>query len=197
MLGVNLALNQNIKQETLVKAVFWDRDGVLVEVIDEPNWGIRPPWTIEEFRFKPDAKLSIDLVKGRGFKSYVVTNQSDIEIGKLQESTLHYFNKMLKNWLHIDDVRYASSKSSPYYKPGNRMIEDLISIHNVDREKSWLVGDRWKDIVAGKRSGLKTIWIDNGEGEITPEHFSHHKADYTVNSAYEAAQLIIGLENVN
>lgn len=192
----HLAFEPVIAHTNTVKAVFWDRDGVLTEIIDRGEWGLAPPWTLDEFKFKPDAKQSIDLTRGNSFMNFVVTNQSDVELGKLSEHTLNIFNRMLKQWLHIDDVRCATSKSSPYYKPGNKMIEDLIVIHNVDRSKSWLVGDRWKDIVAGNRSGLRTVWIDHKEGEHVPDAYIHFKPDYVVYSTFEAAELIVGLENV-
>ena len=42
-------------------------------------------------------------------------------------------------------------------KPGNKLIEDMIMKYNIDREKSWFIGDQTSDILAGQNSNLKTL----------------------------------------
>ena len=55
------------------------------------------------------------------------------------------------------------------------MIKTAIAKYNIDVRQSWLIGDRWSDILAGKLTGLQTIFIDrhyseNLKQDIDPDH---------------------------
>ena len=59
--------------------------------------------------------------------------------------------------------------------------------HEIALNKSYMVGDRWRDIEAGRRAGCKTLFVDYGYNEKQPEHVDHR-----VHSLQEAAQVILG-----
>jgi len=72
------------------------------------------------------------------------------------------------------------------------MIEFLIKKHKLDRRECWIIGDRWKDIVAGRRSHLNTIFI--GDIYISPPEYEHIVPDYIRSNVLEACLLIEEIE---
>ena len=173
------------------KAVFFDRDGILNYLVDH-NGIETAPWDVSEFDLIPGAKMAVDLVKSRGFKAFVVTNQPDVYDGYLLQGHLDIMNRMLKAWLRIDEVMVAYERGSAWYKPNNGMIETLVKQYKIDRGSSYLVGDRWKDIVAGHKSKLNTIFV--GYDYTYPMEYKHIQPDYIVENALQAATLIAELD---
>jgi D-glycero-D-manno-heptose 1,7-bisphosphate phosphatase len=66
------------------------------------------------------------------------------------------------------------------------MVLDAAAALGLDLARSWMVGDRWRDVDCGKRAGVKTVFIDYGYSD----EFSS-VADHTVASLPEAAALIL------
>lgn len=67
------------------------------------------------------------------------------------------------------------------------MVHDAARQLDLDLTRSWMVGDRWRDIDCGKRAGLRTVFIDFGYAEELRE-----APDYIVKSLSEAAKIILG-----
>ena len=59
--------------------------------------------------------------------------------------------------------------------------------YNIDLTKSFMVGDRWRDIEAGQAAGCKTFFINYRYAEQKPE-----TPDFIVSSLLEAQQIILG-----
>ena len=170
------------------KAVFFDRDGVINELVERLDGSHTAPWTVDEFRFKPNAGAAIASINHK-FKTFVVTNQPDINDGNLKQSDLDIMSKMLTQWLHIDEVVCSTERNSDFYKPNNGMIEHLINKYNIDRNNSWLIGDRWKDIVAGHNSRIKTIFV--GNVYTYPVEYRNIYPDYECKDILDACKLIM------
>lgn len=175
----------------MVRAVFFDRDGVLNELVERKDGQKTAPWDIDEFKILDGAKEAVQLVKNNGYKTFVVTNQPDVKDGYLDKRHLDLMHKICMNWIGIDSVMYASDRESFLYKPNNGMIEYYINMFNIDRDKSFLIGDRWKDIVAGHKSKISTIFI--GEDYTYPYEYRKIQPDYIVDNALQAAMLIAEL----
>jgi len=182
------------KQNKVVtrRAVFFDRDGVLNHLVDH-NGEKTAPWHIDEFRFIDGAKEGVQLVKSHDFITLIATNQPDVYDGKLQNNHLQMMIRMCVNWLGIDDGLVAYERGSAWYKPNNGMFETLIKSYKIDRGSSYIIGDRWKDIVAGHKSKLTTIFV--GDKYTTPEKYEHIYPDYIVDNVLQACTLIAELEN--
>jgi D-glycero-D-manno-heptose 1,7-bisphosphate phosphatase len=183
----------NQSDKVVNKAVFFDRDGVLNHLVERINGEFTAPWDVSEFDLIPGAKMAVDLVKSKGFKAFVVTNQPDVYDGNLLQAHLDIMTRMLKAWLRIDEVVIAYERGSAWYKPNNGMIETLVKHYNIERGASYLIGDRWKDIVAGHKSKLNTIYV--GFDYTYPLEYQHIQPDYTVDNVLQAATLIAELEN--
>lgn len=142
------------------KAIFLDRDGILNEVIIRDGI-ISSPWSIDEFKIISGAKVLVELLKSKGYLLFVVSNQPDVERGKLSLSELAKMNRIINKEFLIDKIEYCTSSDNNHYKrkPNPGMIIDLAQSYNVFLMGSFLIGDSEKDILAGRAAGLKTILL--------------------------------------
>ena len=176
----------------MVKAVFFDRDGVLTPLIPRPGGITTAAWTRDEFTILPRVHEALNLLSP-DFHRFVITNQPDILSGDLQREDLLWWHDHLKTVLRLTDIRHAEVRGSAYYKPNAGMVLDMMVQHNVDPRQSFMVGDRWKDIDCGHRARLTTIFVgtkyDDGGSGIFPNHI--------VPDVYEACQLIAMRQHEN
>ena len=181
-------------------AVFLDRDGVINDVVyvDENNTehGWRSPNNLEEFKYLPRVVDAVHSLINSGFEVFVVTNQPGIYYQRMSAANLNEINAELFETLQITDIRcaYNPHDTKHYYKPGSGMIEELITVHQIDRSKSFLVGDRWKDIFAGNAAGLTTIYVGTTQYEYPaleyPLQNISPNPEYVCPNLFDAAKLI-------
>ena len=174
------------------KYVILDRDGVLNYLVKHGD-EYTAPWSVDEFKFIDGAKVAVDIIRKLGYNIAIVTNQPDVYDGKLEENDLYIINGMIRQWLGINTIICAYERGSKFYKPNNGMVEMLVNKYNIDRKNSFLIGDRWKDIVCGAKSNLKTIYI--GKEYTTPNEHIDIKPDYIVENVLSAANLLMELDN--
>ena len=77
----------------LNKAVFLDRDGVLVKSIIKNRKGYAPR-KLKDFKVYKDSSASVEKLNSLGFKIFVVTNQPDISKKKISKKTLSKMHKI-------------------------------------------------------------------------------------------------------
>ena len=90
--------------------------------------------------------------------------------------------------LPLDNIYTCFHDDSDYCdcrKPKPGAILKASKKYNIDLSQSFMIGDRWKDIEAGKKAGCKTIFINYNYSEKKPNNY-----DYKVSSLYEASQII-------
>lgn len=141
-------------------ALFLDRDGILNSVIMRGDI-VGSPRSLEELVLIDAAKSLVEKAKKMGFLTIVVTNQPEIEKGTLSRDALKQINERLLKEFSVDEINVCESadNSNPYRKPNPMMILDASSRFNIDRANSFLLGDRDKDIEAGRRAGVRTILL--------------------------------------
>jgi D-glycero-D-manno-heptose 1,7-bisphosphate phosphatase len=170
------------------RAVFLDRDGTLTRSLFRQGKPIAPA-SVADFELLPGVVEAVKRLDEAGFVLIVVTNQPDVGAGSTGKDSVEEMNRRLRQWLPLDDVRvcyHVEAEQCDCRKPRPGMLLAAASEWSVDLKKSWMVGDRWRDVSAGVAAGCRTVFIDGGYGESLPE-----AADFNVKEFSEAVGIIL------
>ena len=151
-------------------AIFLDRDGVLNEAIVR-NGTPYPPRDPSELIITEGACAALEELKREGFLLIVVTNQPDIARSKANRVDVDKINAQLATILPLDAIEvceHDDKEQCDCRKPKPGMIQRAQEKLGVNLAGSFMVGDRWRDIEAGRRAGCRTILIGDGYGETFP-----------------------------
>lgn len=163
-------------------AVFLDRDGTLnLPVIrdDLPY----PPLTMQEFMLFDGVAAACRSLHAAGYVLVVATNQPDVGRGTLARGVVEDIHvrlvELIPEIARIE-VCYAPGQGPPHpedyrRKPEPGMLLDAAAALGLDLARSWMIGDRWRDIDCGHRAGVRTVFIDLGYNEQlrqSPDHFA-------------------------
>ena len=182
-------------------AVFLDRDGTIIHEVDYLS-------SLAQVRFIRGALAAMAALKKRGFRIFVVTNQSGVARGLFPEDFVqatHAFmqKKMQARSAGADAFYYCphhpEGKIKPYAKvcrcrkPGTGMLRKAQDEFRLDWQRSYLVGDHASDIQMGKKKGLKTVFVLTGHGhrELAKLMERNMRPDLMVSSIREAVQWIL------
>jgi len=171
------------------RAVFLDRDGVLNRSIIHDGKPY-PPCAVEEFALYPEVPEACRQLKEAGFLLVVVTNQPDVGRGTLLQEVVETIHGRLMTELPVDRVEVCydpgNGPPSPFRKPAPGMIIKAARELSIDLSKSFMVGDRWRDIDCGHAAGCTTIFIDRGYAEELKQ-----KPHFRAGNLAEAARIIL------
>jgi D-glycero-D-manno-heptose 1,7-bisphosphate phosphatase len=168
------------------RAIFLDRDGVINKPIiikKKP----KSPCNLKQFKLLPKIKISLKGLKKLKYLIFIVSNQPDIGNLKISWNFINKINNYLMNRFPIDNILicpHTNRDKCRCRKPLPGMIIQLAKKYKINLKKSFVIGDRWKDIVAGKRANCKTILINYNYCE------KKIKSDYKVKSLYKAYEII-------
>jgi len=171
------------------RAVFLDRDGVLIACVVR-NGKPYPPMRMEEVEILPGVTEAARKLAAAGYVLVGASNQPDVGRGAIPKEFVEAVNRRLLEQLpeiQEIDACYDLDDASPRRKPNPGMLLDAARKYNLDLTRSFMVGDRAKDIEAGRRAGCRTVFIDRGYRESRPEP----AADLTTHSLLEAAEWIL------
>jgi D-glycero-D-manno-heptose 1,7-bisphosphate phosphatase len=152
-------------------AVFLDRDGVInrTEIRD----GVpRAPVRLEDFAFLPGVAEAVQRLRRAAFAVVIVTNQPDVARGEQRRSVVEAMNELLREALDPDRIMvcyHDDTDDCPCRKPAPGMLLAAAEDLALDLAASFMVGDRWRDIDAGRRAGCRTIFVDRGYEERQPD----------------------------
>jgi D-glycero-D-manno-heptose 1,7-bisphosphate phosphatase len=152
-------------------AVFLDRDGVLNEV-EVRDGTPHPPAGVEQLRLLPGVVEACYRLRQLGLALVVVTNQPDIARGKQTREEVDGMHEALRARLPLDEIvvcAHDDGDDCPCRKPRPGMLLDAAVRLDLDLASSFCVGDRWRDVEAGKRAGVMAIYVDRGYGERRPK----------------------------
>jgi D-glycero-D-manno-heptose 1,7-bisphosphate phosphatase len=169
-------------------AVFLDRDGVLNEAIIR-NGKPDSPCDPGELIITQGACGALEQLKREGFLLIVVTNQPNIARGKTTRAEVDQLNARVATILPLDAIEVCEHDDEDQCecrKPKPGMILRAQEKFGVNLARSFMIGDRWRDVEAGRRAGCRTILVGEGYGEIFP-----HAPTLKVASLLEAASWII------
>ncbi len=168
------------------KAAFLDADGVLNKAIIKDGKPLAPT-TLAELEIPADVKPCLMQLKAQDYLLICVTNKPDIERGLMTQETVDAIFNKLRHDLPLDDIFICYKENSPCYKPNPGLLLDAAKKYDIDLAKSYMIGDRWRDVGAGQNAGCRTIWIDRGYSEQKPSP----PADFRARSLREAVEWVV------
>lgn len=170
-------------------AVFLDRDGVLTEENSYVS-------SVEQLKIFPYTAACVRKLRQKGYYTIVVTNQSGVARGLFTEEALQEMNDYLMKQTGVDAVFYCPHhpdgrieryrRNCSCRKPGTGMFEAACGEFEIDLSRSYMIGDRAGDILAGQNAGVRTILLQSGygtaglEADVTPDHIMQDLRDAAV-----------------
>jgi len=149
------------------------------------------PTDADQIEVLPGVPDALARLAAAGFLLVGATNQPDVARGTLRREVVEAINARLLRELPLREIRvcYEADEACPCRKPNPGMLLDAAAQYGIDLPASFMVGDRWRDVEAGRRAGCRTIWIRYDYDERLPDP----PADATVTSLTEAADWILSM----
>jgi D-glycero-D-manno-heptose 1,7-bisphosphate phosphatase len=172
---------------TMKKAIFLDSDGVLNLALLEDGKPVAPA-RLSEFIIPTEVKPALNRLKSSDYLLICVTNKPDVERGRMTQATVDGICSKMRAELPLDDIFICYTEHSDCYKPKPGLLLEAAQKYHIDLTNSYMIGDRWRDVEAGKSAGCKTVWIDHG---YPNDKLPSPAADCTVHSLNDAAEWIL------
>ena len=169
-----------------IKTIFLDRDGVINKEINYLH-------KIDDFEFIDGIFDACLHFQSLGYKIIIITNQSGISRGyytlsdyqKVTQWMVDQFKYKRINILDIFHCPHGPDSTCDCRKPKPGMFLQAQVKHNIDMEKSWMIGDKEADVIAAKAAGIeKTIFVRSGH------KIDESKASFFLDSIQQAKQII-------
>jgi len=148
-----------------------------------------PPATVEDFELLPGVPEALRRLEAAEYLLIVVTNQPDVARGRVSRGVVDAIHARLASLLPLDDIRccyHDDADDCACRKPRPGMLQGAADAHGIDLAASVMVGDRWRDVEAGRRAGCATVLVRCDYREEHPA-----VPDTTVGSLLEAADWIL------
>lgn len=153
-------------------AVFLDRDGTINREVDY----LADPAL---FELLPGVPAALRALAAAGYALIVVTNQSGVARGLLDQATLDAIHARMVRELAAEGVEFAAVESCPHHpefpareslppcscrKPLPGMLLRAAEALGIDLARSWMVGDSLRDLQAGHAAGTRSVLVHTGKG---------------------------------
>lgn len=145
------------------KAIFLDRDGVLINERGDYTW------LLEDLKINPGVPEALLNFSKEGYLLIVISNQGGIGKGLYTKQEADYLHLHISRSLGMSGIEIAEYYYCPHHpttsncicrKPDSQLLEKAIARFNIDPEKSFFIGDTERDIIAGRKAGVKTVLIE-------------------------------------
>ncbi|HOW72047.1 MAG TPA: HAD family hydrolase [Phycisphaerae bacterium] len=181
-------------------AVFWDRDDTLIA---DPGYLNHP----DQVRLIPGAAEALRRTTAAGFENVVITNQSGVARGLIDEPTLKSIHERVHTLLaeagaRLDAIYYCPflpgdeavvpeyRQDSDLRKPKPGMLLKASLERKIELVASWMIGDSLRDTQAGRSAGCRTILLRNGKAAAS-EQPKDTSVDFTANTLSEAVDIVL------
>lgn len=168
-----------------IDAIFFDRDGVVNEVVMREGV-VSSPRSWDEFRIRLDFAQFHSALRGKSVRLFVVSNQPDISRNLLDIADLARMDAEMKRQFEFDEIMYCTHDNGDECecrKPRPGMIISLLQKHGLHRDRVVFVGDGEKDVMAGRAAGVPTILLKR-------PYNAHVQAEFTVDTLREILDLV-------
>jgi D-glycero-D-manno-heptose 1,7-bisphosphate phosphatase len=169
-------------------AVFLDRDGVINRTFIRDGRPC-PPVSLQELEILPHVPEALSALKAQGYSLVVVTNQPDVARGTASRELVDSIHERLKGELGLDAIFtcfHDDADECDCRKPKPGLLFRAAHDLGIDLTSSFMVGDRWRDVEAGRRAGCRTLFVDCGYRESPSQ-----SCDFRVGSLLEASGIIL------
>jgi D-glycero-D-manno-heptose 1,7-bisphosphate phosphatase len=173
------------------KAVFLDRDGVLNDELG------RYVLALSDFRISQGVPQAIDLLHQAGYLSIVVTNQAGIARGLYKPELVEACHEQLQEACGGKITAFYYAPHHPDYdtesllrKPDSLMLEKGAARFGIDLPASWMIGDKERDMQAGKKAGTRLAYIYHPDYHDSK---AAAMADIEAPSLLEAVKLLLAM----
>ena len=153
----------------MTDAVFFDRDGTLIEdtgFVHEPG----------KVKLLPGVAQAIKQLNDHGFLVVTVSNQSGIARGLYTVADYTAVQRRLAELLEAHGAHLDGAYFCPHHprftgpcecrKPGVKLFRDAAAALDIDLARSWWVGDRLSDVLPAGVLGGNAILVATGEGNL-------------------------------
>lgn len=151
-----------------VNTVFFDRDGVINEIVMRDGL-VSSPRSMEEFRLRHDFISAFQKFSKLAINLFVVSNQPDVSRGLLRPETLAAMTELLQERFEFREVVYCLHDNKDQClcrKPKPGMLDYLVEKYAVERDKAIFIGDNVNDILAGSAAGIRTIFLRQSHNRL-------------------------------
>ena len=195
-------MSQNENKTQTRPAAFFDRDGVICEFVDELA-------RLDQFKFRMGVAEAIRKLNEANYWVFVATNQPNIAKEKmtwaaLQEIHLHMQNELLKQGARIDHIYFCPHRTGGTLKefsfdcecrkPKSGMLKEAAKEYSIEKARSFMIGDTWRDVECAKGFGITSLGVLGGAGfpYIPEEPEFKHKPDRLFQNPLEATEWWLG-----
>jgi D-glycero-D-manno-heptose 1,7-bisphosphate phosphatase len=147
---------------TLIKAIFLDRDGVLNRELG------RYVTNVSEFEILPTVMEALRRAADAGYVLIIISNQGGVAKGLYTIEDVWSMHAKLQDALQSLGVSITEGYYCPHHpdhgrclcrKPGSLMLEKAIARFGIDASKSFMIGDRDRDMVAAQGAGVVGVFM--------------------------------------
>jgi len=145
------------------KAIFLDRDGVLVD--NSQHYYI---WKTDQLTLVDGAIENLKILSQKGFQLFIVSNQGGISRGLYSKDDILKLHAALIQELSTNQIEITEIAFCPHHpenekclcrKPDSLMIDKLIAKYQISKPDSYLIGDSQSDMEAAEKAGIRGIQI--------------------------------------
>jgi D,D-heptose 1,7-bisphosphate phosphatase len=192
---------ESLKKQTPKVAIFLDRDGTINQEVNHLS-------DIEQFELIDGVGRAICQINAAGILTIVATNQPVVARGELKESELRVIHNKMdtllgKQGAYVDGLYYCPHHTDSGFegevaelkfdcdcrKPKIGMFKKATEDLNIVLERSWMIGDSFRDILAAQNAGMRSVLVrtgrssDDGNNKVNP--------DFVAKNLNEAVELIL------
>ncbi len=149
------------------KAIFLDRDGVLIRERGDYTW------LLDDLKVNDGVVEALKKFSDAGFLLIVISNQAGIAKGIYTKEQADYLHVHLERFFAVKGIRIAEFYYCPHHptisncicrKPDSQLLEKAIARFKINPSISWFIGDADRDVEAGKKAGVRTYKLEvNGK----------------------------------
>lgn len=186
------------------RAVFLDRDGVLVEILRDAELGILfTAFHPDQLRVPRGTAEALERLASLGFQRIVVSNQPGVAKGHFTAAQLERTHERLSELLPFEAL-YAclhhpegAPGGDPLFitscecrKPRPGLLLQAARERNIELARSVFIGDSTDDVSAGKAAGVRTVLINGGRCELCPNKTGGPSPDAVARTLGEAVDWV-------